>query len=141
MATKQNPGKYDCYAKAEPDEPMFILLGRDKHAPTLIWLWAVLREFDDEDPAKVGEARQCVADMMEWAHQHKRPVVGLGQATLAGLMELIRAVNSAAKAYREKPPTNIATTFELIQLFLAETSFETVADQAAAAADAADAEG
>ena len=29
MATKNNPGKFDCYTNAEPDEPMFILLGRD----------------------------------------------------------------------------------------------------------------
>ncbi len=44
MATKNNPSEYDCYANAEPDEPMFVLLGRDKHAPTLVWLWSTLRE-------------------------------------------------------------------------------------------------
>lgn len=33
MGTKNNPGAFDCYANAEPDEPMFVLLGRDKHAP------------------------------------------------------------------------------------------------------------
>ena len=39
MGTKNNPGTFDCYANAEGDEPMFVLLGRDKHAPTLVWLW------------------------------------------------------------------------------------------------------
>jgi hypothetical protein len=29
MGTKSNPGPFDCYAKAEPDEPMFVLLARD----------------------------------------------------------------------------------------------------------------
>lgn len=29
MGTKNNPGKYDCYAKLEPDEPHFVLRGKD----------------------------------------------------------------------------------------------------------------
>ncbi|HAW11807.1 MAG TPA: aspartate decarboxylase, partial [Chloroflexi bacterium] len=29
MGTKNNPGKFDCYDDAHPDEPMFVLLGRD----------------------------------------------------------------------------------------------------------------
>src|ERR1044072_2239185 len=64
LGTKNNPGKFDCYANADPDEPMFVLLGRDKHAPTLVWLWSTLRELDNEDPAKVQEARECCFDMM-----------------------------------------------------------------------------
>lgn len=38
MGTKNNPGTFDCYANAAPDEPMFVLLGRDKHAPLLVRL-------------------------------------------------------------------------------------------------------
>ena len=38
MGTKNNPGVFDCYANAEPDEPMFVLLGRDKDAATLVRL-------------------------------------------------------------------------------------------------------
>jgi len=121
MGTKNNPGKFDCYANAEPDEPMFILLGRDKHAPTLVWLWATLREFDSEDAAKVAEARQCCADMMTYAHDKGRPVVGLGQAALAGVMELIRTVNARVKDDDFK---NQATTLELMRGFLAQTEFE-----------------
>ena len=63
MGTKNNPGKFDCYANAEPDEPMFVLLGRDKHAPDLVRLWALLRHEDGETEAKVSEALQC-ADAM-----------------------------------------------------------------------------
>lgn len=64
MATKNNPGTYDCYANAEPDEPMFVLLGRDKHAPLLVRLWAEMRALDGEDRAKIEEAMSC-ADAME----------------------------------------------------------------------------
>ncbi len=123
MGTKNNPGAFDCYANAEPEEPMFILLGRDKHAPTLVWLWATLRELDGEDPAKVKEARECAANMMGWAHDHGRPVVGFGQAALAGVIELIRTVNSAAKRLSEEH-RNQATDIEILRMFLAETSFE-----------------
>lgn len=119
MGTKNNPGAFDCYANAEPDEPMFILLGRDKHAPTLIWLWAVLRELDGEDPAKVKEARDCVGAMLSWAAEKKRPVVGLGQSALAGVMELIRTANHSVEN-----ATNIATPDEMMRLFLSKTKFE-----------------
>lgn len=123
MGTKNNPGQFDCYASAEPDEPMFVLLGRDKHAPTLVWLWAVLRELDEEDPAKVSEARKCCLDMMVWAKAHDRPVVGLAQAALAGVMDLMRAVNAAATQIDRKPD-NTATSLEMMRMFLARSSFE-----------------
>src|SRR5579859_6098795 len=123
MGTKNNPAMFDCYASADPDEPMFVLLGRDKHAPTLVWLWASLRELDDEDPVKVMEARTCAAEMMKWAHDHNRKVVGFGQATLAGIVELIRTINSAAKRLGQNP-TNNATDVEILRMFLAETEFE-----------------
>ena len=123
MSTKNTPGVFDCYANAEPDEPMFVLLGRDKHAPTLVWLWATLRELDGEDLSKVADARDCAVAMTAWAHEHKRPVVGFGQATLAGVMELIRSVNGAAKRLKETP-TNQSTDLEIMRMFLAETSFE-----------------
>lgn len=104
MATKANPGAYDCYHNAEPDEPMFVLLARDKHAATLVWLWAVLRELDSEKPEVVAEARQCVQSMMLWAADHGRPSVGLGQAALVAVMELISGVNAAAKEEFKKLP-------------------------------------
>lgn len=63
MGTKNNPGAYDCYANAEPDEPMFVLLGRDRDAPLLVDMWARKSEARGEDPAKVAEARKCALDM------------------------------------------------------------------------------
>jgi hypothetical protein len=73
MGTKNNPSVYDCYAKAEPDEPIFVLLARDRHATILTSLWAALREVDGEDPKVVGEARSCAIAMREWRRKHRRP--------------------------------------------------------------------
>lgn len=87
MGTKNNPGKFDCYENAEPDEPMFTLLGRDPVAPFLVSLWAKVRMADAEaafavfqkmrntlipkydaspDVAKACEAMDCSAAMFEW---------------------------------------------------------------------------
>jgi hypothetical protein len=67
MGTKNNPGKFDCHAAAEPDEPMFVLLGRDPMAGFLVQLWADLRKLKLEDPDKVEEAEACAAAMDAWA--------------------------------------------------------------------------
>lgn len=84
MGTKNNPGEFDCYANADPDEPMFILLGRDKHAPLLVELWAKLRAADGEDPQKVSEARECGAAMRTW-------LASLGKTPMSfGLEAVIR---------------------------------------------------
>jgi hypothetical protein len=66
MGSKNNPGKFDCYKAAHPDEPMFVLLGRDQDAPGLVRFWAAWREERGEDAAKVAEARQCADAMKEW---------------------------------------------------------------------------
>lgn len=116
MGTKNNPGKYDCYGAAGPDEPTFTLLARDRHAPALIWLWATLRELDDEDPEKVAEAREVLVNMMKWKKENGGQSVGLGQAALAAVLELVRAANYGAKTHE-----NEATGNDAIRLFLAET--------------------
>lgn len=46
MGTKNNPGKYDCYAKAEPDEPLFTLRGKDVSAPISPFLNYLVKEAD-----------------------------------------------------------------------------------------------
>ncbi|MDB4942987.1 MAG: hypothetical protein JWP97_2521 [Labilithrix sp.] len=67
MGTKNRPGTYDCYANAHPDEPMFVLLGRDPMAADLVDEWARLRELRDGPSAKVQEARTCARAMRAWA--------------------------------------------------------------------------
>jgi hypothetical protein len=68
MGTKNNPGKYDCYAKAEPDEPMFVLLGRDPLAATLVRAWARRYEGNGQEPKKIDEARACADALEIWAN-------------------------------------------------------------------------
>lgn len=66
MGSKNNPGAYDGYAKALPDEPLFVLMGRDPDAPMLVRLWASIRARSGEVPEKVAEALQCANAMDDW---------------------------------------------------------------------------
>lgn len=40
MGTKNNPGKFDCYAKADADEPIFTLRAKDPFAAPFVNMWA-----------------------------------------------------------------------------------------------------
>lgn len=72
MGTKNNPGEFDCYANAEPDEPMFILLARDPLAPRLVRQWAVERQMrGDFDEAKLQEAIECADAMQAWREDNR----------------------------------------------------------------------
>jgi hypothetical protein len=88
MGTKENPGNYDCYAKAAPDEPIFTLRGKDPIAPYLVRIWTFTRagDFvaaigllteaakDNEVIARISanpydkltEALQCASAMEHW---------------------------------------------------------------------------
>ena len=79
MGTKNNPGKFDCYAKAEPNEPLFVLLARDEMAPVLVRAWAGMQQaklglnpdlaFSKEGRRlreKIDEALACVRMMEDW---------------------------------------------------------------------------
>lgn len=70
MSTKNNPGLYDGYARAEPDEPYFVLLGRDPHAPEAVEKWAADRyamikagRKPETDMDKIEEANRCAKEM------------------------------------------------------------------------------
>lgn len=75
MGTKNHPGKFDCYDNADPDEPMFVLLGRDPTAAMVVGFWCVLKEQMVSDgtskssPEKLEEARECARLMEEWARK------------------------------------------------------------------------
>jgi hypothetical protein len=73
MGAKNNPGAFDCYEKAEPDEPMFVLLARDPQAPFLAEEWARgrLRLIDEgkkpeADRPMTEEAFACAKAMRDW---------------------------------------------------------------------------
>jgi hypothetical protein len=100
MGTKNNPGKFDCYANAHPDEPMFVLLGRDPMAGYLVRQWARHREAHGEEAAKVQEARTCADAIDVWALDHgKSPHSDPRDEQIRALREagekLLRAVKDA----------------------------------------------
>lgn len=80
MGTKNNPGEFDCYKAADPDEPMFVLLGRDVTAPKLVLGWAMDRyaaiasgQKPIDDLPKVLEAIECAKAMIDWRLE-RRPL-------------------------------------------------------------------
>jgi hypothetical protein len=80
---------------------------------------STLRELDGEEAAKVQEARECVAAMLAYQREQGRPSIGIGQAALAGVMELIRAANVGV----QNAP-NCKTTDDVLRLYLSHTTFE-----------------
>ena len=84
MGTKNKPGKFDCYSKAEPDEPVFVLLGRDPTAAFVVAFWAGIREKMGEDAEKLGEAMECAQAMEQWARDHGK---GVDVDSALGLIE------------------------------------------------------
>jgi len=73
MGTKTQPGKFDCHAKAEDDEPMFTLLARDPLAPALVRLWTEARmqaARTERDIEKAEEALACADAMERWSEGH-----------------------------------------------------------------------
>ena len=67
MTTKKNPNAFYSYAEAHPDEPIFVLFGRDPQAAGLVRLWASGRDFlEGEDDPKVAMAHKCADAMERW---------------------------------------------------------------------------
>lgn len=91
MGTKNTPGQFDCYANAAPDEPMFVLLGRDPTAALVVRYWCELRRELGEDPAKVHEAERCASAMAAWAR-------GLGKQ-----QKIARSFTAARKVRTPQP--------------------------------------
>jgi len=78
MSTKNNPGEFDCYANALPDEPMFILLGRDPDFSALVQAWALRRkerihwgECPESDHKMVMEALDLASYGAQWRRDNE----------------------------------------------------------------------
>lgn len=98
MGTKNNPGAYDCYAKLDPDEPYFLLRGKDPAAPYLTKLWAASRmgneeavhnivevmfadhavqaRVSSEEHEKLTEAKACAGEMLVWRREREAANAG-----------------------------------------------------------------
>lgn len=73
MGTKLKPGRFDCWAAALPDEPLFVLLARDIEAPRAIEHWADLRarrikhgKASESDAIMIEEANRLAQEMRDW---------------------------------------------------------------------------
>ncbi|MES2415138.1 MAG: hypothetical protein V4614_15130 [Pseudomonadota bacterium] len=75
MGTRRNPGKYDCYHAAHPNEPMFILLGRDRFGASLVRYWVAARNAlsggSRQETEKLLDASVCSSDMKKWCEEKK----------------------------------------------------------------------
>lgn len=84
MGTRNNPGVYDCLGTLDPDEPFFVLKGRDPHAADLVRLWAHERRSyisagikPAEDEAKVKEALACAVEMDAYREEREARAAAL----------------------------------------------------------------
>lgn len=76
MGTKAKPGKYDCYEKAYPNEPIFTLRAKDPNASRLVRQWAAhatdgfagltILKMSPEEQEKINEALAVAEAMDEW---------------------------------------------------------------------------
>jgi hypothetical protein len=74
MGTKNDPAPFDCYANAEPDEPMFVLLARDPSAPYAIRRWAqrrVASGLNASTDDQISEAFDCADAMDAWREANR----------------------------------------------------------------------
>lgn len=70
MGTKSNPSSFDCYANAKPDEPMFVLLGRDPVASLVVKFWAKMRiatHLNVEQDIQIEDALKVAGHMADYA--------------------------------------------------------------------------
>lgn len=113
MSTKNNPGKFDCFSAAEPDEEMFVLLGRDPMAGSLVRAWATQRAVRGEDEAKVAEARACAHKLDAWAVKLGKKLIPVDHdqdlksttTIIAGIYDKVSRF--LTKEEREKIATNV----------------------------------
>lgn len=97
MGTKQNPGDYDCYAKAEFDEPMFVLLARDPRAPGLVEAWA---DGEPEGGAKEAEALNVAEAMRQWRDERKPE---FAENEVGYVLGVLGTLESALRVVASKP--------------------------------------
>lgn len=86
MGTKNKPGEFDCYANAEDEEPMFVLLARDFTAPILVALWSVIRKrYNPDEREQEIEAMLCARQMRDWLQKNRPHKVSVYDELLRSL--------------------------------------------------------
>lgn len=99
--TLERPGEFDALPKLRPDEPYFVLLGRDRLAPGLVQQWAdgnrhkAMKEFNESEQTTADKAvlerelRQSTdAEQLSWDmkgyKQGQEYLIESGQLPLTG---------------------------------------------------------
>lgn len=102
MSTKANPSPNDCYLKAEPEEPLFTLLGRDPTAPFVVIFWAKMRTLAGlSTPEHVAEAMATSEELRDWAMK-----LGKSDKLAAAFDAFRKACFEVAKAELEATQAN-----------------------------------
>ena len=66
-------GKIGVLGHCQDDEPVFVLVGRDKAAPDTIRRWAVYAvRLGCDNPEKIAGAFRVADDMEKWQKQHSQ---------------------------------------------------------------------
>ena len=71
MATKNNPGEFDCHAEADIDEPIFTLRAKDPLSSAVVRVWCVMRRmtrrpWTEREARKLAEADRVARAMENW---------------------------------------------------------------------------
>ena len=59
-----------CLGRCADDEPVFVIVGRDRLAPIVVNHWINLAEAVGSTKAKIGGARRDMAAIREWQDAH-----------------------------------------------------------------------
>lgn len=107
-STAATPGPYDPLDKALPDEPVFTLVGRDKHAPATVLHWVDLfraesLQIDDPDVRKAElikatDAEMISADMIRWRRGHpEHDITTPKRASYSGIVQSVAEMDEAQR--------------------------------------------
>jgi hypothetical protein len=86
----------------EPDEPMFVLLGRDRHAPTLVRLWANISRRSGKSQQVTDEALQCAFAMEAWQRRLGKKELKIPGPAVLNLIKAVGAIVAGDKSEDEK---------------------------------------
>jgi len=93
--TKNNPGKFNCYEKAAPDEPLFTLRAKDQVAAAFVRAWRLVRA------GEIDDAMDQIEDAFEALKQSGRPLLPLGSDKSKEAEECAAAMEAWCRAERK----------------------------------------
>ena len=80
MGTLNTPGQYDCLKNLDPDEPYFLIRGKDVWGAFIVRLWIRLRRWaghNKTEPEVLAEAAVCADAMERWCKNLGRSPIAL----------------------------------------------------------------